>query len=62
MECLSIDDAVGQKAGEYMKVFKASHGLEMVDALIAASAFRNDVPLWSFNKKHYPMKDIELFH
>lgn len=61
MECLKIDDAVGHKAGEYMKAFRASHSLEIADALIASTAFINNVSLWSLNKKHYPMKDIELF-
>ena len=60
MECLKIDDAVGHKAGEYMKTFRASHSTEMADALIAATAHLNDVPLWTLNKKHYPMKDVEL--
>ncbi len=61
MECLKIDDAVGHKAGEYMKSFRASHSTEIADALIAATAHLHDLPLWTLNKKHYPMKDIEFF-
>ena len=60
MECLKIDDAVGHKTGVYMKAFRASHSTETADALIAATAHLNDVPLWTLNKKHYPMKDIEF--
>jgi len=61
MECLKIDDAIGHKAGEYMKSFRASHSTEIADALIAATAHLADLPLWTLNKKHYPMKDIEFF-
>ena len=61
MECLKIDDAIGQKAGEYMKSYRASHSMEIADALIAATACVTDLPLWTLNKKRYPMKDIEFF-
>ncbi len=62
MECLKIDDAIGRKAGEYMKAYyRASHSTEIADALIAATACVTDLPLWTLNKKHYPMKDIEFF-
>lgn len=61
MECLKIDDGIGHKAGEYMRAYRASHSTEIADALIAATAHLNDVPLWTLNKKHYPMKDIEFF-
>ena len=59
MECLKIDDSIGHKAGEYMKAYRASHSVELADALIAATAQRNDMPLWTLNRKHYPMKDID---
>ncbi len=61
MECLKIDDAIGHKAGEYMKSYRASHSTEIADALIAATAQVTDLPLWTLNKKHYPMKDIAFF-
>ncbi len=61
MECLKIDDAIGHKAGEYMKAYRASHNTEIADALIAATAHVNDLPLWTLNKKHYPMKDVAFF-
>ncbi len=61
MECLKIDDEIGHKAGEYMKAYRASHSTEIADALIAASAHLHDMPLWTLNKKHYPMKDVSFF-
>jgi len=51
---------MGKKAGEYLQSYAKSHGLELGDALIAASAHITNVPLWTLNKKHYPMKDIRL--
>ena len=61
MECLKIDDTIGHKAGEYMKAYRASHSTEIADALIAATAHVADIPIWTLNKKHYPMKDIGFF-
>ena len=57
---LSIDDEVGIKAGEYLRKFSKSHSMEIADALVAASAFINKAKLYTNNKKHYPMSDIEL--
>jgi predicted nucleic acid-binding protein len=61
MECLKIDDTIGHKAGEYMKAYRALYSTEIADALIAATAHVTDLPLWTLNRKHYPMKDIEFF-
>lgn len=61
MECLNIDDAAGEKAGEYLRTFRKSHGLELADALIAASAYQQQAAFITFNRRHYPMTDIR-FH
>ncbi len=61
MECLAIDDPVGQQAGEYLRSFRKSHALQLADALIAASAHRHQATLITFNRRHYPMNDI-LYH
>ncbi|MBI5651519.1 MAG: type II toxin-antitoxin system VapC family toxin [Chloroflexi bacterium] len=61
MECLAIDERVGQKAGEYLNQFRKSHGLELADALIAASAYHFQAVLITLNGRHYPMSDI-TFH
>ena len=57
---LPIDDEAGVKAGDYLRKFSKSHNVEIADALIAASAFINKAKLYTHNKKHYPMSDIEL--
>ena len=61
MTCIPVDAAIGRKAGDYLRLFAASHGLELGDALIAATATVYRVPLWTRNRKHYPMKDLRLF-
>ena len=48
------------RAGIYLRQFHRSHGLDIGDALIAATAAVHGCALWTRNHKHYPMKDIEL--
>ena len=61
MQCLEISDAMGEIAGGYLKVFARSHGLEIADALLAATARRHGLRFWTKNKKHYPMADLVFF-
>ena len=61
LEALPLTTDVGRKAGQYLKSYRKSHGVELGDALIAASASASDRQLWTLNKKHYPMKDIRFF-
>jgi len=55
---LPIDAQVGRRAGEYLRQFHKSHGVETSDALIAATAAVHGCALWTRNRKHYPMRDI----
>jgi len=61
MICVPIDAATGLRAGEYLRQFHRSHGLQLGDALIAATASIHGLHLWTRNRKHYPMRDIRLF-
>ncbi len=60
LPCLQIDDAVGRQAGEYLRRFRASHGLALGDALIGATARAHDLVLLTLNRRHYPMPDVRL--
>lgn len=60
-ECLVMDRRVGQRAGEYLRKYAKSHGLETDDAFIAAAAFVHKFSLCTFNWKHYPMNDIQPY-
>ena len=59
--CAPIDCEVGRQAGEYLREYRNSHGLQLGDALIAAAALSHGARLWTRNRKHYPMKDLVLY-
>lgn len=54
-------DAVGRRAGEYLRRYRKTHGVELGDALIAATAVVNGAMLWTRDRKHYPMKEVSFF-
>ncbi len=61
LTCIPIDDAIGRRAGECLAGYRASHGADLSDALIAATASIHGVSLWTRNRKHFPMRDIRYF-
>lgn len=61
LEAVSLSAEIGQKAGLYLHAYSKSYGVEVSDALIAAAAYHNKMALWTLNKKHYPMRDIQFF-
>jgi predicted nucleic acid-binding protein len=59
---IDLNSATAREAGLYANSFsKAFQGVSLEDYLLAASARVLGCPLWTLNKKHYPMKDIVLF-
>jgi predicted nucleic acid-binding protein len=58
MTCIPIDEAIGRVAGDYLRRYRRSHSLALGDALIAATAAIHKMPLWTRNRKHYPMKEV----
>jgi predicted nucleic acid-binding protein len=60
LTCIPIDEDVGRQAGAYLRQYRKSHGVEIADALIAASAVAHNAQLWTLNRKHYPMKDLSF--
>ena len=46
---------IAEAAGEYMRHLRGSHGVELGDALIAATAEDHGVELATLNVKHFPM-------
>jgi predicted nucleic acid-binding protein len=61
LTCASIDNETGRKAGDYLRQYRKSHGVELGDALVAAAALLNRAELWTRNRKHYPMKELSFY-
>jgi len=56
---LEIGDDIGILTGNYANKFqKAFNGISLEDFMIAATAKYYNLTLWTYNKKHYPMRDI----
>lgn len=59
---LTLDQDTARLAGRYANKYqKAFQGTSLEDYLLAATAKRQRCPLWTGNRKHFPMPDIELF-
>jgi len=59
--CLPADAVVGRRAGDFLRRFHRSHGLELGDALIGAAAAVHAIPLWTRNRRHYPMEELAFY-
>lgn len=59
-ERIDVTDKIAKSAGLYMNKYRKSHGINLADAIIAASAKHADSKLYTLNSKHYPMSDIEV--
>jgi hypothetical protein len=56
-----LDGRAGRQAGSYLARFGRSQGVEIADALIAAAASTAGLRLWTLNRRHYPMRDVQFF-
>lgn len=61
IQSVPIDFNTGIRAGEYLGQYAKSHHVELGDALIAATASLHNLSLWTRNRKHYPMSDINFY-
>ena len=56
---VDINSAIGYIAGRYANDFrKAYNGISLEDFMIAGTARHYNLALWTYNKKHYPMRDV----
>jgi predicted nucleic acid-binding protein len=56
-----MEREVGRIAGLYANQYaKAFQGIALEDFMLAATARAHRCPLWTHNRKHYPMDDIQL--
>ena len=61
LTCVPVDTETGYLAGQFLEQYRRSHGIEIADGMIAASAILNGAQLWTRNRKHYPMKELQFF-
>ena len=56
------DSDTGRAAGVYAQQYRRAYqGISLEDYFLAAIARASRCPLWTGNRKHYPMDDIDLF-
>lgn len=55
---VDVNDEIAKTAGQYMREYRKSHGINIADAIIAASALSLKAKLYTLNAKHFPMDDI----
>ena len=60
MQRVPVSEQIARTAGAYVHRYGKSHGVLLPDALIAATAHHHEGKLMTLNRKHYPMRDIEL--
>ncbi|MCL5773009.1 MAG: type II toxin-antitoxin system VapC family toxin [Firmicutes bacterium] len=61
MQCIPIDDEISKIAGFYLRRFRKSHGLQLGDSLLAATAKFTKASFYTLNLRHYPMDDIKIW-
>lgn len=52
---LPVNKTISKKGGVYRRKYGKSHNVDLIDALIAATAVTNEMTLYTLNKKHFPM-------
>ena len=50
---LPLSDSIGHRAAMYMETFRLACGLDLVDALVAATAVENAQTVCTGNVKHF---------
>ena len=61
-EVLPLTENIGHRAAIYVEEYALSSGVYSGDALIAATAVENNMPLVSSNKKHFKVINELKFH
>ena len=61
LECLPTHCDIAGTAGEILNTYHRSHGVELGDALIAATCIHHHLELWTRNRKHYPDTRLSFF-
>ncbi len=57
-ETASIDAGIVDRGGELYREFHPAHGIDIADALPAATVLKTGGKICTLNTKHFPMEDL----
>jgi predicted nucleic acid-binding protein len=57
-ETASIDAGIVDLGGELYREFHPAHGIDIADALLAATVLKTGGKIYTLNPKHFPMRDL----
>lgn len=61
-DVVQIDEVISQKAIEFIEMYKLSHGLQIPDAIIGATAVVHQIPIYTYNLRDFDfLPDIILY-
>ena len=55
LACLPVGREIAERAGTLMRHFHKTHGIDVPDAIIAATSEQHGMRLATLNVKHFPM-------
>lgn len=61
-DIIHFDEAVSRKALDFVKDYRLSHGLQIPDAIIGATAVVNRLPLYTYNLKDFTFLPGIMIH
>jgi predicted nucleic acid-binding protein len=61
-DVVQIDEAISQKSIEFIEAYKLSHGLQIPDAIIGATAVVHQMPLYTYNVKDFDFLPGIIFY
>ncbi|MBU2643808.1 PIN domain-containing protein [bacterium] len=56
----SVDQTIIDQAGKLYRKWNPSHGMDINDAILAATAMNTGGKIYCLNVRHYPIRDIAV--
>jgi hypothetical protein len=57
-ETIPVDAGIVDLGGELFRSWHPSHGIDVADALLAATVMKTGGKITTLNRKHFPMPDL----
>ena len=57
-QIIPLTESIANQGGDLHKQYRNSHGVGLVDAIIASTALSKNMPVITLNKKHFPMVEV----